>query len=184
MTIEVWANTCEGNEALGIIPTPDAQVVPIYRRFQTLVPRVVPFVDGDGAGVGYAKELKKSNPPPELILQLKADHTLEHLIAWILDPSEASEWEAVELILGLEKRTKDDLVTVLTKNKTNWRLHEELLVYMGANSGAKGRLSKFCDGLCEVAVTGQTSQTCWHKDEVESDESTAIWRWQPTTGGI
>jgi putative ATP-dependent endonuclease of the OLD family len=183
VTIEGWENTCEGNEALGIIPTPDAQVVPIYRRFHSLVPRVVPIVDGDKAGNDYLTELIKSDPPPKLILQLKADCLLEDLIAWILSPVESSEWEAIEMILPISNRTNVELVAVLTKNKTNWRLHEELLVYMGTNQNVNSRLCTFCDGLCEVAVAGHTKESCWHRDDEKSDDSTATWRWQPIAGG-
>lgn len=183
VTVEGWENSCEGDETLGIVPTTDAQVVLIYRRFQSLVPRVVPFVDGDNAGIGYVKELKRSDPAPAIILQLDVDHTLEHLIGWILGPTEVDEWTAIKEILpGVTSDTNSQLVDALTQNKTNWRLHEELLGYMGSNEGAKRRLSKFCDGLCELAVTGATSQELWRKDATETTEHTSVWRWQTSPG--
>ena len=182
VAVEGWENTCEGDEAVGILPTPDAQVVLIYERFQPLVPQAVPLVDGDGAGDDYVKRLRKVKPAPPLILQLGSGHMLENVIAWLLSPSDFSEWTAVAAILtSMAAHTEAALVDQLKTNKVNWRLHEELLGYIGTNEGAKRRLADFCDGLCELAVTGATSKPCWSQDSRPSKGTTvAVWRWLPT----
>lgn len=182
VAVEGWENTCEGDEAVGILPTPDAQVVLIYERFQPLVPRAVPLVDGDGAGDEYVKKLRKVTPSPPLILQLGPGHMLENVIAWLLGPSEPEEWAAVTAILtGITDHKQTALVDQLKANKVNWRLHEELLGYVGENEGAKKRLAEFCDGLCELSVTGKTSKGCWNQESSRSKGATiAVWRWLPT----
>ena len=179
-TVEGWENTCEGDEAIGIVPTTDAHVVAIYERFQPLVQRVVPLVDGDIAGDEYVKKLLKANPTPSLILQLETGSTLENVIAWLLGPDAPSEWGAIAAILtNLTLHTQEALVAELTANKTNWRLHEDLLSYIGTNDSAKSRIGVFCDGLCEVAVNGSTSKACWSQEKGRSKPSTAVWRWGP-----
>lgn len=181
-TVEGWDASCEGDETLGIVPTPDSHVVLIYRRFQALVPRVVPLVDGDDAGNGYVKELRKGSPAPDLVLQLEVDHTLEHLIAWILSPATTEEWSAIRAVFPMiATDTNDALVSTLTQNKTNWRLHEELLGHISSNEAARERLKVFFDGLCEVAVKGTTASAYWRKDDTLSGP-TALWRWQPCVG--
>jgi hypothetical protein len=181
VTVEGWLNTCEGDEAVGIVPTTDAQVVMIYERFQPLVPRAVPLVDGDAAGDEYVRRLLKTTPPPRLILHLQSDSTLEHVVAWLLSPPDPSGWTAVAAVLtNLATHTQAALVAELITNKRNWRLHEELLANIGTNEQAKSRLAEFCDGLSELAVTGRTTKSCWHEDAARSNASTAIWRWVPT----
>jgi hypothetical protein len=178
-TVEGWENTCEGDKTIGIVPTTDAQVVAIYKQFQPLVERVVPLVDGDEAGDGYVTMLLKANPPPSFILQLETGSTFENVIAWLLSPTEPSEWTAVAAILAsLTSHTQEALVAELTTNKTNWRLHEELLGYLGTNIPAKSRIAVFCDGLCEVAINGSTTKACWSQDKSHLNESTSIWRWK------
>jgi putative ATP-dependent endonuclease of the OLD family len=180
VAVEGWENTCEGDEAVGILPTTDAQVVMIYERFQPLVPRAVPLVDGDGAGDEYVKKLRKVTPAPGLILQLSSGNTLENVIAWLLSPNEPSDWTAIAAILtNLVSHTQAALIAELTTNKVNWRLHEDLLGYIGTHGAAKRRLADFCDGLCELAVTGTTTKDCWSHDSTRNKGS-ALWRWVST----
>lgn len=184
VTVEGWDTSCEGDETLGVVPTPDSHVVLICRRFQSLISRVIPFVDGDDAGNEYVKELKKSTPRHALILQLEAAHTLEHLIAWLLSPTDAEEWSEIKRTLpSITSDTNEQLVLALTQNKTNWRLHDELLMYIASHDAAQKRLSMFCDGLCEVAVTGKTNSECWREESATVNGQTPLWRWQPVTKG-
>ncbi|MEN6407170.1 MAG: AAA family ATPase [Thermoguttaceae bacterium] len=179
-TIEGWGNTCEDNTTVGIVPTTDAQVVAIYERFQSLVERAIPLVDGDKAGDGYVATLLKSIPPPRIVVQLEKDCTLEHVIAWLLGPGKPSEWTDVAAILSnLKSHTHAALVAELTVHKTNWRLHEDLLGHISTNSSTHSRIADLCDGLCEIAGHGTTTKHCWTEDAKSSTKETHIWRWRP-----
>lgn len=180
ITVEGWEGTCEGDEVVGILPTTNSHVLMIYEKFQPLVPRAVPLVDGDDAGDEYVKQLKKADRPPKILIQLEVGSALENVIAWLLSPADQSEWDAVSVILtDLQVQSQSALLVALTKHKTNWRLHEELLAHIGTNPAARDRLVALCDGLCEIAVNDQTKKECWSQDEQKSNATTQVWRWCP-----
>jgi hypothetical protein len=167
------------NESLGIIPTTDSHVVQICEKFHPLVPRVVPIVDGDEAGNTYRRKLLASTSPPPVLLQLEEGSMLEHLVCWLLAGASDEDWQAINALLP-EVEVNDDssLFAALTKFKTFWKVHEEILAYISTNQESKDRLCRFCDGLSDVAINGETTQNCWVEDATDGIDSTRIWRWQ------
>lgn len=172
------------NESLGIIPTTDSHVVQIYENFHPLVPKVVPVVDGDEAGSEYRRKLLRSASPPAVLVQLEQGMMLEHLVCWLIAASCDEEWKAINSLLpDFEVRDDTSLFAALTKLKTFWKVHEEILAFISTNEASKTRLCQFCDGLSDVAITGETTQDCWIEDVTESTDSTRIWRWQASEAG-
>ncbi len=168
------------NEAVGIVPTTDSHVVQIFKKFQPLVPRPIPIVDGDKAGDAYRKKLRKCDPPPHVLLQLGKDLVLENVIAWLLSPSSPDEWGAIRSVLpALPAENIESLVAELESLKTFWKVHEELLAILCAWPNAIERLKMFCDGLCDLVLSAETEQDCWTETN-EPDVSTRYWRWIPT----
>lgn len=181
LSIEGWDKACgtdADKQAIGLIPTPDSHVVTIYERFQPLLPKVVPLVDGDAAGDGYVKSLIKLTAAPLMIIQLAKDCCLESLLAWLLTPSTAQDWtDLVAIMPDLGSHDETHLVECLTKNKVNWRRHEELVGYIGEKAAAKQRLADLHDGLCEILETGSTTKPCWKNDSTTNNASLVKWRW-------
>ena len=167
------------NESLGIIPTTDSHVVQIYEKFHPLVPRVVPIVDGDDAGNEYRRKLLRSASPPAVIVQLEQDSMLEHLVCWLLAASCDEDWEAINALLpDVEVNDDSSLFAALTKFKTFWKVHEEILAFISTNEESRKRLCNFCDGLSDVVITGETALECWAEDSSATDGSTTrVWRW-------
>ncbi|GAB5407427.1 MAG: hypothetical protein Aurels2KO_56580 [Aureliella sp.] len=184
ITLGGW-ETAPKNESIGIIPTTDSHVVQIFEKFEPLVPRVVPVVDGDGAGDGYRKKLLKTGTPPSVVIQLEKDLMLEDVVCWLLAASSAEDWKEIDALLPDVTVTDiASLSAALTKFKTFWKVHEEILAYISTNEESKNRLCQFCDGLSDVALTGETEQECWIEDPDSSEgAATRIWRWTNQKGG-
>lgn len=177
VTLAGW-NTVPSNEAVGIIPTPDSNVVQIYQKFHLLVPRVIPIVDGDAAGDEYRKQLLHCAKPPELLIQLGKDLMLENVVCWLLTPTTPEQWGTISKILpDVVEGDESSLFKALTKFKTFWKSHEELLIFVSTSDEGSKRLCEFCDGLSEIATIGTTDQKCWQQEEPVI--STRIWRWTP-----
>ena len=141
----------------------------------------MPIVDGDKAGDGYRKKLLKCATPPPVILQLDDGLALEDAIAWLLAPSTEDHWNAIKEILpDVKAGDEASLVAALDECKTYWKAHEELLGVLSGNSESIQRLNRFCDGLCDLAITEETEQSCWREDTTHtSGKPTRHWRWTP-----
>lgn len=178
ITLGGW-ETAPKNEALGIIPTTDSHVVQIYEKFRPLVPRVVPVVDGDDAGNKYRQKILKSAVPPNILVQLEKDLMLEDLVGWLLAASSEGDWKAIDALFPEVNVTDGpSLSAALTKFKTFWKVHEEILAYISTNEESRKRLCQFCDGLSDVALNAETAHECWVEDSTETEGAgTRIWRW-------
>lgn len=73
---------------VGLVPTPDAQVVRTYALLARLHGRVCCLVDGDPAGAGYIRDLLAAAPRPAAILRWPDGWTIEHVVGWLLEPDE------------------------------------------------------------------------------------------------
>lgn len=180
ITLGGW-ETAPKHDSLGIIPTTDSHVVQIYQKFQPLVPRVVPIVDGDSAGDEYRRKILKCASPPKALLQLQSGKMLENLVCWLLSPSSDEDWEAISIVLQNEAvKSEEMLFEKLTKFKTYWKVHEEVLSYISKRKECRDRLCKFCDGLSEISFSGETTQECWTEEDPTKTGSTRIWKWHAT----
>lgn len=138
ITTEGWdvGNTIT---SFGIIPTQDSNVVQSYESICKMGTFLIPFVDGDAAGKQYVANLKDVEQKPYFILQLKDNHFLEHLIAWIILPISESEAEKLKKVLHQKEINYydiDELGGLLANDyKSYWKVHDELIEIMIENTG-------------------------------------------------
>jgi predicted ATP-dependent endonuclease of OLD family len=167
------------SEAVGIVPTTDSNIVQIYEKFRPLIPRVVPIVDGDGAGDTYRQKIMNSKSPPEVLIQMQAGKMLEDLICWLLAASCEDDWKAIaDLFSNSTISDNAALFATVTKLKTFWKTHEEILSYISTRGECKKRLCQFCDGIVEIALTGETGEPCWIEDKSSTTSAASrVWRW-------
>ena len=78
------ADTPAFGTVIGVVPTHDGAVAEVYDALRTLRRGLVPFVDGDDAGVSKIDQVHGCNPMPDLILRWRDGWTMEDAIGWIL----------------------------------------------------------------------------------------------------
>jgi putative ATP-dependent endonuclease of the OLD family len=184
VTAEGWkaAETgTDGSHAIGLIPTPDSHVLTIFERMHPLFDNLVPMVDGDGAGDEYVRQLLRLASPPKIIVQLGAAMTLESVITHIMRPQTEESWNAVaSIITTLETKTTVALTKALTENKSNWKLHEQIITFIAESRPARESAAAYIRGLTEVATTGPATVEGWQVDRGKSNVRTTVWRWSPS----
>ncbi len=148
---------CHFDSFIGVIPTHDSAVVKSVEILQPLHPRVLALVDGDDAGVGYAKELlAQDDPNSGVIVRWPDDWTLENVIGWIveadadeclaavtIDPPAASVPELVERL-----KSKDRPVYGL---KADTSAYEAIADAISARPKCYGRAKQVLDAIADAA---------------------------------
>ena len=94
-----------------MIPTQNGAVVETTKRICTAHSCVVSLVDGDQAGVEYAKSIKADTKG--LILRWQDDWTIENVIGWIVEPESAEIIKVLATEWDIPPTSLDDLVTRL-----------------------------------------------------------------------
>ena len=137
ITTEGWDVT-ETITSFGIIPTQDSNVVQTYKTISKIGAFLIPFVDGDAAGKRYVTNLKNETLKPPFVLQLKNNHFLEHLIAWIILPQNAKDELNLKPILNNKPIDYFDVIELgnllASDYKSYWKVHDELIELMVINS--------------------------------------------------
>lgn len=178
VTAEGWSISGEFTtpQTVAVLPTQDSQVVSTYERFRYHVQNLLPIVDGDSAGDAYVKSLKTLKNPPSIVVQLPKDASIEHLIAWILSPSQDQEWQYLENLLDISSRSLKDFAAKLEENKTRWDIHEEIISMVAERQPAADRARLFFDAVSQLPENDQFSSTHWFREMERSNEKTTIWR--------
>lgn len=177
---EGWsADDSPATTSLGVVPTPDARVVEVWQRFATLMPHVLPLVDGDAAGKAYVKRLKELPRKPTRIARLGDGAALERVLTWVLFPDLGPpEWEQIEDVVGqLPSRDLAGLhQTLQGEVKTRYDLHELLagLIALRPLAAARGR--RFLNTLRTIAAGAEPPDT-WERDDDESTAEVEVLRW-------
>lgn len=109
------------SSVIGLIPTQSGAVVETTKRICTSHSRVVSLVDGDGAGIEYAKSIKAD--AKALILQWPDDWTIENVIGWIIEPNEADIIKGLAAEWDIPPTNLDDLVARLKNDKAQDPVH-------------------------------------------------------------
>ena len=181
ITAEGWGEAERGSDAsqaLGVLPTQEAQIVATFEQFRPLIASLVPLVDGDKTGREYIKALCKLSNPPPLVLQLADGQCLEDVIAWIISPESEEEWVCIEEIVGSLSAANLAIVKAqLTAHKSNWKVHEDIAAYIGASAQCAGRARHFLDSLTTAAAGGDPTE--WPTDPDASKGTTRVRRWSP-----
>jgi hypothetical protein len=76
--------------AVGVVPTPDAQVQGVFEELARIHKRVICLVDGDRAGDNYIAGLHSTTPRPARVLQWPETWTIENVLGWIAEADESA----------------------------------------------------------------------------------------------
>ena len=155
ITTEGW-DVSETITPFGIIPTQDSNVVQSYKTIAKIGTFLIPFVDGDAAGNGYVTNLKNENPKPPFVLQLKNNHFLEHLLAWIILPSNAQDEQNLKTILDnkpIDYYDINQLGALLAADyKSYWKVHDELIELMVTNPALTLKVKNLIKALDKIVL--------------------------------
>ncbi|MBX2953116.1 MAG: hypothetical protein KF870_11460, partial [Leadbetterella sp.] len=141
---------------------------------------LIPFVDGDAAGNGYVTNLKNTLPKPPFVLQLKNNHYLEHLLAWILLPSNFQDERNLKTILDNKPINYYDINQLgdLLANdyKSYWKVHDDLIELMVASSEMTLKVKKIINAFDKIVLTCDSNSLNpdWVINTVESNSDTTV----------
>lgn len=172
---EVYEGTEDRTMSFGIVPTQDAKVVETYEKFKTAFSQIVPLVDGDSAGDGYATNLKAQVPPPKIILRLGDGKMLEDLIEWIIQPSESGRQTELEEIESFEGQSFREM---LTKLKQHYGYHEALADFILSQEDCVRRARMYINSIHKVKNNLEEFDSMWTKNETLSSDSTFVFDFQ------
>lgn len=163
---------------MGLIPTQSSQVAATFEQFNSLIPTVLPLVDGDKPGSDYIRALIRLSSPPRVVAQLPENKALEDLLAWFLSPSEPEQWEALEKMLQykFEPRTIESLASYLHENKTNWNIHERIVWTLVDWKEPIRRVNWFFRSLRQLAADPEIDLSNWTRVDEHSTSNTTVQR--------
>jgi putative ATP-dependent endonuclease of OLD family len=179
ITTEGW-DVSETITPFGIIPTQDSNVVQSYKTIAKIGTFLIPFVDGDAAGKVYVTNLKNENPKPPYVLQLKNNHFLEHLLAWIILPSNAQDEQNLKTILDnkpIDYYDINQLGALLASDyKSHWKVHDELVELMVINPGLTLKVKNLIKALDKIVLgcAPASLNPNWIINTAESNADTTV----------
>ena len=138
---------------IGVVPTHDGAVAEVYDALRTLRRGLVPFVDGDDAGVRKIEQIHGSNPMPELILRWRDGWTMEDALSWILKGDEGAALAELQGRIDREFETIDDLVSLFKvktgpgRLKTDYLAYEEVASVIGSLPGCRTRAAVLLEAV-------------------------------------
>jgi len=170
------------SSSLGVLPTQSSSVLDTYTQFRQVIPHLLPLADGDSAGREYVKKLLALRPEPERVARLADGFALESVVAWILEPLAKKDeaWAVLRSTIEPAAADRASIEHALTKHKTRWDLHDELLAAIASSAASAGRARSFLDGLARIAV-GRPASDGWAKHDTVG--STELFVWSPPEPG-
>ncbi|MHA4810202.1 ATP-dependent nuclease [Flavitalea flava] len=173
---EFYKSEIPCTQIFGILPTQDAKVVQTFSTFTSLVDTLLPIVDGDDAGDEYVNELLKLSKPPVLIFQLPTGFFLEHLVAWILSPTEDEEFAELTDIFNLGITDPSILLKQLIMHKTNWHLHEMIMQYVVQHIDPFQRAQSFINSISLIEEPPKNAKCYWQRVDAKSTTVTGVYQ--------
>jgi putative ATP-dependent endonuclease of OLD family len=181
-------HTSPFSAVFGVVPTENAAVTFTTERLAPLRSRIVAMVDGDDAGDGYVGELKALRPPPSLIIQLPAGWTIEDVVRWMLDPSDALALATLSVALpGFALASLDglrDLLKTSNNRSTNTvGLKEDVLAHdaiagiLDAIPECRFRVVTFCEAFVSAAMGANHARIV--QDSARSTAAVKVVRFSP-----
>lgn len=146
----------------GIAPTENGGVKRMSEIAKRLRPLVVPLVDGDGAGDGYAKDIAATSGLAEAVVQWPTGWTIEDVVGWIVDAGGKDGVGAISTALdgAWAFNTAADLALILkAKNDTkagtkglkeDMIAHDAIIASLSVASRARAAL--VLDALTSIAL--------------------------------
>ena len=170
---------------IGVVPTHDGAVAEVYDALRTLRRGLVPFVDGDDAGVRKIEQIHGSNPMPELILRWRDGWTMEDALSWILKGDEGAALAELQGRIDREFETIDDLVSLFKvktgpgRLKTDYLAYEEVASVIGSLPGCRTRAAVLLEAVT-LATLGRAEDCDFiQRDDEYSTVNSAVFRLEP-----
>lgn len=141
---------------MGVVPTLDSAVEETYKRLSKTHPRIIPIVDGDPAGQGYATALVACGA--DRILRWPEGWTIEDLVGWIIQPAQAPILAGLATELDSPPTSLTELVQRLKQKGGEGHLKGDRVAYEAvARSIADQPLSvaRAADLLDSIALAAQ-----------------------------
>jgi len=95
---------------VGVMPTEDAKVLETYALMAGIHSRICCLVDGDPAGLQYARKLQALASPPAAVIRWQQDAMIEDAVGWILAADEVTVISALRAQLRSSPQTVSDVV--------------------------------------------------------------------------
>ncbi len=152
---------------VGLIPTEDAQVVETFKALSRVHSSVACLVDGDAAGLDYAKALSKLAEPPSAILRWDDGAMMEDIIGWIFDADAPGVLPELSTLKQPAPQSVAEVVDYMRANKTDFVAHETVADVIANNQACQQRASKLFNAMaaaCKGIATDHFKQ-----------DSTGVW---------
>ncbi len=168
----------------GVIPTHNASVVETFRRLSALRTDITVLVNGDKAGVDYAKELLKDATKPRCIIYWPADWEIEDVIGWILNADEVMVLPKINQYVQPVAANLADLLQRMktdTKSgglKTDYLAYQEIAGAIRDSETCMQRVRLVLGALRDAAQNRIAANANLEKDATSNNDCTIV-RWKP-----
>jgi predicted ATP-dependent endonuclease of OLD family len=175
VTSEGW-DIVDTIKSFGVIPTQDSHVVKTFQTFTHLSRTLIPFVDGDDAGNRYVSSLLRLVTPPRFILQLPPGRMIEHLIAWIIQPTDQQQINTLRTLLtaDIDYTNLNELGEFLQTKKSHWQLHDELVDNIMGRQGCLEKVRRFVRALDAISTEEANVPTGWLQQTNSTANTTVL----------
>lgn len=173
MMTEGWIDSMPrpfGTE-VGVVPTEDAKVIETHQLMQRLHRHVCCLVDGDAAGLEYARQLRLETVPPSATIRWNDGAMIEDAIGWILNADESTVvGKLTDLCLPPPASTAAVVVYLKTK-KMDIIAYESIAEAIATTTACRERAADLLSGLASACVGEATHR--FARDEE------GVWVFQP-----
>lgn len=144
---------------IGLIPTHDAAVEATVSALMPLHPRVGALVDGDTAGLAYARALARGTRQATVIVRWPDGWTIEDVVGWVLEADATRALEALSVVVVPAPASITELVTRLkSDNRTSGGLKQDQVAYesvadvIGGNEACCRRARQLLNAMSDVLL--------------------------------
>jgi putative ATP-dependent endonuclease of OLD family len=167
------------SSVIGMIPTQNGAVVETTKRICTSHFCVVSLVDGDQAGIEYAKSIKADMKA--LILRWPDDWTIENVIGWIIEPDNAAIIKALAAEWDIPPASLDDLVIRLKNDKAQDPAHlkgdriayESIARLIADHPASMARVKALLDA---IALSARGQSTMYFEKSTDGDGAPLLFK--------
>ena len=179
------ADTPAFGTVIGVVPTHEGAVSDVYDALRILRRGLVPLVDGDAAGAEKVKQLRASDPTPELILRWPDDWTMEDVIGWILKGGDSEALTELRGRIDGGFASIDELVCLFKvktgagRLKTDYLAYEEVASIIGRLPGCRARAAALLEAVTLASLGREEDCDLVHRDEDHTTADSTVLRLQP-----
>jgi len=170
---------------IGVVPVHDGAVAQTYADLRALRGGFVPLVDGDEAGAEKLRQIRTSEPVPQVILRWRNGWAMEDAIGWILKGAEDDAVAALRDRIDREFETIDHLVaqfkigTGAGRLKTDYLAYEEVASVIGDRPGCRERAAALLKAVTLGCLGQVEGLDLIERDEGNSTATSAVYRLVP-----